>query len=36
VFYLVLGRMVDNGHHDNLMVTKSQGSPTSIVDCEHF
>lgn len=36
MFYLVLGRMVDNGHDDNLMVAKSQGSPTSIVDCKHF
>jgi hypothetical protein len=36
VFYLVLGRMVDNGHDDNLMIAKSQGSPTFVVVYEHL
>lgn len=36
MFYLVLGRMVDNGHDDNLTIAKSQGSPTFVVDYEHL
>jgi hypothetical protein len=36
VFYLVLGRMVDSGHDDNLMIAKSQGSPTFVLIYEHL
>ncbi len=36
MFYLVLGRMTDNGHDDNLRITKSQGSPTFVVHYEHL
>jgi hypothetical protein len=28
--------MVDNGHDDNLMIAKSQGSPTFVVVYEHL
>jgi hypothetical protein len=35
-FYMVLGRMVDNGHDNSLSIIELQGSPTSITDYEHL
>lgn len=35
-FIWFLGRMVDNGHDNNLKVVQLQGLPTFVANYEHF